>query len=361
MSATAAPRVLVCGDVINDILVETVGPLADGEDNPAAIRTRPGGSAANQAAWMGSLGLDVVFAGRAGASDVGLHRRELARFGVRPHIAADACVATGSIVVLVGSDGERTMITDRGANVRLQPADVPAALLDGAALLHLTGYSFFAPAPREVALGLIAEARRRGLPFTVDPGSAVFLEQAGRAAFLNWTQGAAICFPNRDEAAVLTATPPNTAPATEPSTAPRTEPGLAPSAAHRVASCAAPGAAVSQATGIAPSAAACSIHNTSAAPGPCTDPLAMAAELTRHYGAVALKLGHQGVVLAVAGDPPVAVPAVAATVRDTTGAGDAFCAGYLAAWLGGATPPDAAAAGIQAASLAVSRLGGRPA
>lgn len=323
----------MCGDVINDILVETRGLLADGDDNPASIRARPGGSAANQAAWMGSLGLDVVFAGRAGAADAGLHRRELARFGVQSHIAADVYAATGSIVVLVGPDGERTMITDRGANVRLQPADVPAALLDGAALLHLTGYSFFAPAPREVSLGLIAEARRRGIPFTVDPGSAVFLEQVGRSAFLNWTQGAAICFPNRDEAAVLTATTPSTPPATTPST----EPGIA--------SC----------------AAANSAHNTPAASARRTDPLAMAAELIRHYGAVALKLGHQGVVLAVAGDPPVKVPAVAAQVRDTTGAGDAFCAGYLAAWLCGATPPDAAAAGVQAASLAVSRLGGRPA
>lgn len=325
MSATAAPRVLVCGDVINDILVQTRGPLADGDDNPAAIRTRPGGSAANQAAWMGSLGLDVVFAGRAGAADAGLHRRELARFGVQPHIAADACAATGSIVVLVGPDGERTMITDRGANVRLQPADVPPALLDGAALLHLTGYSFFAPAPREVALGLIAQARRRGLPFTVDPGSAAFLERVGRAAFLRWTRGAAICFPNRDEASVLTGT------------AASGEPG--------VAACAASGSGRDELAEAAQRA----------------DPLAMAAELTRHYGAVALKLGHQGAVLAAVGGLPVTVPAVAGLVRDTTGAGDAFCAGYLAAWLCGATPPDAAAAGVQAASLAVSRLGGRPA
>lgn len=313
----------MCGDVVNDILVEVPGPLTYGDDNPAAIRTRPGGSAANQAAWMARLGLDVVFAGRAGAADADFHRRELARFGVEPHLAADESATTGSIVVLVGPDGERTMITDRGANLRLRPGDAPAALLDGVALLHLTGYSFFAAGPREVALGLIAQARRDGVPFTVDPSSAAFLARQPPGAFLAWTEGAAICFPNRDEAAALTGTP------------------------------------VTVALGGSPAAEVSSGHDE-----------AMAAELARHYGAVALKLGSEGAVLATPNAPPVKVPALKATVRDTTGAGDAFCAGFLAAWLTGATGATGAAplsangaglrAGLRAAALAVSCLGGRP-
>jgi sugar/nucleoside kinase (ribokinase family) len=308
LSTPVAPRVLVCGDVINDILAQTRGPLVHGDDNPATIRARPGGSAANQAAWMASLGLDVVFAGRAGAADAGFHRRELARFGVEPAITADECAATGSIVVLVGPDGDRTMITDRGANLRLQPGDVPAELLDGVMLLHLTGYSFFAPAPREVALGLIAQATRRRVPFTVDPGSAAFLRQVGADAFLDWTRQAAVCFPNRDEAAVLA------------------------------------GAAGTATAGEAGTGA----------------PMGLAAGLRRHYGTVALKLGREGAVLATADGPPVWIPAAPAQVRDTTGAGDAFCAGYLSAWLRGGTPHAAAVAGVETASRAVSRLGGRP-
>ena len=306
---------LVCGDVINDILVQTPWPLALGDDNPAVIRAQPGGSAANQAAWMARLGLDVVFAGRVGARDAAFHRGELARFGVEPHLAVDESAPTGAIVVLVGPDGDRTMITDRGASLRLKPADVPGSLLDGAALLHLTGYSFFAPATREVALGLLTEARRRGLPFTVDPGSAAFLAELEPGAFLNWTRGAAACFPNRDEAAVLT--------------------GMA-------------GAATAGAAG---------------APGSVSDavrPAAMASALAHHYGVVALKLGPDGMVLAVADAAPVPVPAVAAAVRDTTGAGDAFCAGFLAAWLTGGDPAAAARAASEAAAQAVSILGGRP-
>jgi sugar/nucleoside kinase (ribokinase family) len=254
---------------------------------------------------MASLGLDVVFAGRAGAADAEFHRQELARFGVEPHLAVDESAATGSIVVLVGPDGERTMITDRGANLRLRPADVPTALFDGVALLHLTGYSFFAPAPREVALALIREASRLGVPFTIDPGSAAFLSQLAPGAFLTWTEGAAVCFPNLDEAAVL----------------------------------------AGAVDGVGDGAA---------------DPEAMAILLSGHYGAAVVKLGAGGALVATEGTQPARVAARPAVVRDTTGAGDAFCAGFLAAWLPGGPPAAAAVAGVTAAARAVSALGGRP-
>jgi sugar/nucleoside kinase (ribokinase family) len=296
------PRVLVIGDVINDILAETRGPLVEGADNQARIRSRPGGSAANQAAWMGHLGLDVVFAGRVGDADAELHRAELSRFGVDTHLAADESAGTGSVVVLVGADGERTMITDRGANLRLVASDVPFGLLDGAALLHLTGYTLVDPGPRPVALSLIAQARRLGVPVSIDPGSSAFLARLEPGEFVRWTEGAAICFPNRDEAAVLTGE---------------------------------------------------------------TDPSRMAISLSAHYGAVALKLAADGAMLAArgagtAGHPPKRFPALPAVVRDTTGAGDAFCAGFLAAWLAGAGLEDAMSAAAQAAAVAVAALGGRP-
>ena len=293
------------GDVINDILVETAGPVVDGADNRAVIRARPGGSAANQAAWLGWLGVDVVFAGRVGALDVELHRRELARFGVRAHLAADPVAATGSIVVLVGADGERTMITDRGANLRLQPADVPAELLDGVDLLHLTGYSLVSPGPRAVVRQVMAEAAAREVPFGIDPGSAAFLRELAPGAFLEWTRGAAVCFPNRDEAAVLAG-------------------GLAADLAESSA------------------------------------PSALAAALAPYYGAVVVKLGPSGALVASRDGLVSRCPAHPAVVRDTTGAGDAFCAGFLAGWLRGQDMAAAADAGAAAAAVAVSILGGRP-
>lgn len=310
------PRVLVVGDVINDTLVVINGPLRQGADNPATIVTRAGGSAANQAAWLASLGVDVAFAGRAGAADAAFHRRELARFGVESHVAADESAPTGSIVVLTGADGERTMITSRGANLNLSPDDAPAALLDRADLLHLTGYTLFEPGTRAVARSLIAEAGRRGIPLTVDPGSAAFLAALRPGEFLGWTRSAAVCFPNWDEAAVLAAGQDGGQPE-------RGQHGTGRQDLRRAER--------------------------------------LAASLAPHYAVVALKLGADGAVIAAAGETePARIPAVPVPVRDATGAGDAFCAGFLAAWLAGAGPRAAAASGTRAAARAVTVLGGRP-
>jgi len=290
--------------VINDVLVKPLAGVVPGSDTPAAIRARPGGAAANQAAWMAHLGAAVTFAGRVGAGDAGYHRRELTSVGVRTHLAVDPEADTGSIVIMVAPDGERTMFTDRAANTRLRRDDIPASLLDDADVLHLTGYTFCEPPLLEVALWLLDQARSRGLAVTVDPGSAAFLARMEPGAFLRWTDGAADCFPNRDEAAVL----------------------------------------VGEA-------------------GPVT----MATRLTRHYGVVVLKLGGAGCVLAVPGEDPVHIAAVGVPqVRDTTGAGDAFCGAFMSRWLaGGADPPvtnlvGAAGFAARIAASVVTRFGARP-
>jgi sugar/nucleoside kinase (ribokinase family) len=176
---------------------------------------------------------------------------------------------------------------------------VPAGLLDGAAALHLTGYTFCEPPLLEVALWLLGQARSRDLPVTIDPSSAAFLARMPPGDFLRWTEGAALLFPNRDEAAVLT--------------------------------------------------------------GISDDPDAMAARLTRHYGAVVLKLGGEGCVLAAPGAAPVRMPAHPANAQDTTGAGDAFCGAFLSRWL--TDPKDLPAAAQFASHIAatvVARFGARP-
>ena len=54
------------------------------------------------------------------------------------------------------------------------------------------------------------------------------------------------------------------------------------------------------------------------------------------------------------------VPARPVRPVDTTGAGDAFDAGLLAAWVGGATPPAALRAGVEAGTRAVGHAGAWP-
>ncbi len=287
--------VLAVGDVIDDIVVRPSSPLVADSDTVSRITRTPGGSAANQAAWLASLGVPVRFVGRVGRADVERHRSALASTGVEAVLVPDDEAPTGTIVIVLGERGERDMYTARGANARLCAADLPLSLLDGVSLLHINGYALFSEAARQPLLRLAEESRRRGIAITVDPCSAAFLSAAKR--FFEWTVGAAVCFPNLDEAVVLTG---------------------------------------------------------------CADVDAAARALTAHYPVVVLKLGEQGVVVARRGETPVRLPAVSGDARDTTGAGDALCAGFLAAWLRGAEPLSAAADGLRAAAVAVSVDGGRP-
>jgi sugar/nucleoside kinase (ribokinase family) len=74
---------------------------------------------------------------------------------------------------------------------------------------------------------------------------------------------------------------------------------------------------------------------------------------------VVVKRGAQG-VLARRGTERVERPARECTVVDTTGAGDAFAAGFLPAWRSGAALTDALDAGQVLAAEVVGRVGTRP-
>ena len=284
------------GDVVDDISVRVLDDVAEGSDTNAEIRLRPGGSAANVAAWLGHLGTDVVFCGRVGADAVDRHVQALADFGVETYLAGDPERTTATIVLQLDREGERTMFVDRGANTGLVADDIPAEAWRDVTWLHLTGYSFFDPSTRPVVLELVAEARRREVGVSVDPSSVSFLRAAGAEAFLGWIEGVQLVFPNLDEARLL-------------------------------------------------------VGST----GPQID-LDALAERFQH---VVVTLGSMGAAY-LAGKERLQVTAPRVDVVDTTGAGDAFAAGFLARWVDGATPEESLDGGRAAAETCVARLGARP-
>jgi sugar/nucleoside kinase (ribokinase family) len=292
-----APVVLVVGDVIDDIVVTPLDAVTRDSDTTSRIVRTPGGSAANQAAWMASAGLAVRLVARVGGVDVARHTASLSEVGVSPLLIPDTSAPTGTIVVLLDAGGGRTMYTDRGANLRLCAADLPLSLLDGVDVLHVNGYSLFVESARLALVALISEARRRGIPFTVDPSSASYLAALGARVFLDATRGAAVCLPNLDEGRVLTG---------------------------------------------------------------ATAPDDVLATLLREYGVVALKLGTDGVLVGGSDGGSELLSSQASSVIDPTGAGDAFCAGFLASWLAGHSPVESAASGTALAARAVALMGGRP-
>ncbi len=288
-------RIIVFGDVIDDIVVVPAGPIRPDTDTPASIRHSPGGSAANAAAWLGSVGAEVDFVGLVGNGDVERHALALAAYGVTPHLAAHPSLPTGAIVVLV--DGQnRSMLTERGANVALSPDDVTDVLLESAAFVHFSGYSVFASTDLEAFARLIERSSARGVGVSVDPGSAGFIADFGAERFLDAVAGATLLFPNLDEGRALT--------------------GL-------------------------------------------RDPEEIVAALRERFELVALTLGEMGVMVA-SGGSLIHAAAHQVEIVDPTGAGDAFSAGFLASWVREHDPQAAAEAGTALSARAVSDTGGRP-
>ncbi|WP_240678247.1 carbohydrate kinase family protein [Streptomyces griseoviridis] len=300
MTTASGGALLVVGDVVTDVVARHLGPLAPGTDTAAVIRTVPGGAGANVACWAAYRGAaEVRLLGRVGSDAADRHARALTALGVRPLLVVDPEAATGTVICLVdmGAAGERTFLTDSGASVRLGPDDWSDALLDGVARLHLSGYLLFSEPSRALVTRALASARARGVPVSLDPASTGFLTELGADRFLGLVDGVDVLLPSRDEACLLTGLP---------------------------------------------------------------DAAEAAAELSRRVPLVVAKQGAEGALVACAGSVRARVPAVPATPRDTTGAGDAFTGAFLAALLTGAEPVEAARAGCVAGAAAVERVGGRP-
>jgi sugar/nucleoside kinase (ribokinase family) len=290
------PHVVCVGDLMVDVVAQLPGPLAPGSDTPATITLHGGGAAANVAAWLAACGTRATFVGRVG--DDALGRRavaDLTAAGVIAAVSVDPTRATGTCIVLVDPDGERTMIPDGGANAGLGQVAAAAVLPDDANCLYVSGYALLGAGSRPFALAALAVARERSWTVAVDAASAAPLAAAGSEAFAGWVGQDVLLFANDDEARVLA--------------------------------------------------------------GLDADPVTA---LGGRFGEAVVKNGSAGAhwsdgVLrqSVAPDPVAAL--------DSTGAGDAFSAGFLAARLAG---QDVAGCLLAAAALgarAVSRAGARPA
>jgi ribokinase len=163
--------------------------------------------------------------------------------------------------------------------------------------LHLSGYTLLDPGPRSAGLAALHAALESGCTVSLDPASTGPLTRYGVDRWLADTAGATLLLPNADEARLLSG---------------------------------------------------------------CADAADAARALASRHRIVAVSLGAEGALWA-SGDTLVHRPAHPAVVLDTTGAGDAFAAGLLAAWLGSPdiAPADALEAGLALAAQVVRRPGAR--
>lgn len=299
------PRVLVVGDIVTDILAVHSGRVAVGSDTEARISVTGGGSAANTAAWLVQAGARADIVAVAGTDASGDERLvELAAAGVGcASVRRTTEAPTGTIIVLA-QGSERSFLCDRGANLLLQPSDVDAALeaAPDAAHVHVSGYTLLDPSSRAAGRHALAAAMARGLSTSVDAASAAPLLRLGGQEFLEWVRGVEIVLANLGEAHAL-------------------------------------------------------LDDRTAAADDLARGLATAAQrfaVVKLGAEGSVWAGHEGSVVRHAAEP-------APVVVDSTGAGDAFAAGLLSAWLTGAQPAEAMRAGARLGAVVVGLIGGRPA
>ncbi|MFC4912653.1 carbohydrate kinase family protein [Actinomadura gamaensis] len=295
-------RVVVVGDLMTDTVARAAYPLAKGSDTPAAVTTHGGGSGANVASWLALEGAEVAFVGRRGSDIAGRNRdMELMGYGVDARLVMDSERPTGTCVVLVTHKGDRTMLSDPGANSALLPEDVERCkdLFTQGVHLHLSGYSLINEGSRKAAIHALDLARKAQMSVSVDGASSSPLKRMGAEPFLEWTQGARLLVLNAAEAEVLTGR---------------------------------------------------------------DNPEAAAKVLTAWYPQVVIKNGADGSLWYTNGRPDAVIVAAdpVEKIVDGTGAGDAFVAGFLPAWLDGKPPAEALAAGNRLAAQALQHLGARP-
>ncbi len=300
-------RVLVLGDLVLDVVLQASQPIESGTDVPGRVEIRQGGSAANAARWLARLGVRsqlVCAIGRDGAGRSLV--AQLRRDSVEVRAVRIAGHRTGRIGVLVAPSGERSFVADRRAATRMTPADLKPEWFDGIDLIHLPAYSLLVEPLGSAAVRAVELTRSRGAR-----GAKVAVDLASVGPLL--THG------RREARELVASLRPDLVFATE-------------SEAEALVGRAGPEG------------------------------------LLEHAAVAVIKRGPRGARVFARVDhgesepePPlrfdIATEAVAAD--DTTGAGDAFDAGFISGWLGALATGHSGADALHRATLAGHRTAAR--
>ena len=259
-----------------------------------------GGSAANSMAGAAALGLNVAFIGQVADDQLGdIFAHDMVSLGVRfetPPIQAPP--PTGRCLILVTPDAQRTMNTCPGASHELTPAALDAEMIRSASVTFLEGYLWGPERPRAAMLeaAQIAHSAGRAVAFTLSESLCLAGRREGVLGMIE-AGTVDVLFGNEDEVRHLTG---------------------------------------------------------------CGELADCIGQLSRNVGTLVITRGAHGAV-AVENGAQAEIPAAPVErIVDTTGAGDLFAAGFLAARCRGRDLMGSLQTGAIAAAEVISHFGARP-
>jgi sugar/nucleoside kinase (ribokinase family) len=290
--------ILVIGDINLDIIVNLREDINFDTDSASEIDFRGGGSAANFSFWLDYLNTPVRFISKTGDDFISNFLKNEFKDTNIDYISLKSTKESGRIVILLDKNGARTMITDRKANLDFRQDDIRDGFFNGINHLHIGAYSFFGGKNMvNTALKIIDEAKKRNITISFDPSSYSMIKQYGVDKILKQTKGIDFCFPNLEEAQVLTKK---------------------------------------------------------------DNPKDMVKVLLKYYKNVILKYGKEGCFVGNSENIEFIQQKEMIEGGDTTGAGDAFTAAFISNYLKNNSLKKAAVYANKIAAECVKRTGGRP-
>jgi len=259
-----------------------------------------GGSAASRMAGAASLGLAAAFVGQVANDQLGsIFAHDMRSLGVRfetPAIAGPP--PTGRCLILVTPDAQRTMNTFPAASHELTPAALDPDMIRSAKITFLEGYLWGPERPRAAMLeaARISHAAGRTVAFTLSESLCIGDRREGVLGMVE-AGTVDVLFGNEDEVRHLTG---------------------------------------------------------------CGELNDCIAALSSHVATLVITRGAQGAVAVHEGERVEASAAPVERIVDTTGAGDQFAAGFLAARCRGRTLKACLQTGALAAAEVISHFGARP-
>ena len=180
-------KILCIGDLALDVISQLKEPINYGNDTASRISSHPGGQAANVSTWITRTHSKAQLVARVGNDPVGFALiSDLDKYGVEHMNLMHSGRPTGVVVILVDSNGERTMFPDNGANADLEISDLPPlADVDG---VYVSGYALLDFRSREAVLSMIAKIKAAGKPIYFDPTTTGAMKIVSRDEVLSWVK-----------------------------------------------------------------------------------------------------------------------------------------------------------------------------
>lgn len=178
-------KILCIGDLALDVISQLKEPINYGNDTASRISSHPGGQAANVSTWITRTRSKAQLVARVGNDPVGFALiSDLDKYGVEHMNLMHSGRPTGVVVILVDSNGERTMFPDNGANADLEVSDLPPLNdVDG---VYVSGYALLDFRSREAVLSMIAKIKAAGKPIYFDPTTTGAMKIVSRDEVLSW-------------------------------------------------------------------------------------------------------------------------------------------------------------------------------